>query len=91
MREGLPSKCEGYSGKVLVFLNLCTIKLRKIIWFFYEVAIKYVSIKSNRMNFRVLPDRGEVLCTRGKHAPANKGILEWKSSSPDARPYAKLH
>ena len=31
---------------------------------------------SNRMSFRVLPDRGEVLCTRGKHAPANKGILE---------------
>ena len=91
MREGVSSEREGYSGKVLVFLNLCTIKLRKIIWFFYEVAIKYVSIKSNRMNFRVLPDRGEVLCTRGKHAPANKGILEWKSSSPDARPYAKLH
>ena len=84
MREGVSSEREGYSGKVLVFLNLCTIKLRKIIWFFYEVAIKYVSIKSNRMNFRVLPDRGEVLCTRGvlrtrgKHAPANKGILEWK-------------
>ena len=45
MREGVSSEREGYSGKVLVFLNLCTIKLRKIIWFFYEVAIKYVFIK----------------------------------------------
>ena len=48
-------------------------------------------VTSNRMSFRVLPDRGEVLCTRGKYAPANKGILEWKYSSPDARPYTKLH
>ena len=44
MREGVSSECEGYSGKILVFFDLCTIKLRKIIWFFYEVAIKYVSM-----------------------------------------------
>ena len=44
MREGVSAKREGYSGKILVFFDLCTIKLRKIIWFFYEVAIKYVSM-----------------------------------------------
>ena len=38
-----------------------------------QAAEEQTGIKSNRMNFQVLPDRGEVLCTRGKHAPANKG------------------
>ena len=33
MREGLPSEREGYSGKVLVFPDLCL--------FFYDIAIKY--------------------------------------------------
>ena len=45
MRKGMSSEREGYSRKILVFPDLHTIKMRKIIWFFYEVAIKYVFIK----------------------------------------------
>ncbi len=44
MREGVSSECEGYSRKILGILVLHTIKTRKIIWFFYEVAIKYVAM-----------------------------------------------
>ena len=52
--------------------------------------------KSKLVNLRVLlqahkgQNRGCVLRSYGKPAPANKGILEWKFSSPDARPYANL-
>ena len=44
MREGVSSECEGYCRKILVIPILHTIKMRKIIWFFYEVAIKYVAM-----------------------------------------------
>ena len=44
MRKGMSSEREGYSRKILVFRDLHTIKTRKIIWFFYEVAIKYLAM-----------------------------------------------